>query len=166
MYSTQGIVLKKYPAGEAGALFNIYTENYGKITALAQGVKKEEAKLKGHLEPLNLASIGFVLGKRGERLIQANVINQWPNIRRDFRKISAAYYFAELVDKNCLPGQQDEPLWKVLFSFLKRLEEATTAEKEILSKMSREFEMEFLRCLGYEGEKDFRVLSSGVVKMF
>ena len=52
MYTTEGIILKKIDVGEANALFTIYTKDYGKIRAVAQGVKKEGAKLQGHLEPL------------------------------------------------------------------------------------------------------------------
>ena len=159
MYSTTGIILKKYPAGEADAVFSIYTKDYGKIRALAQGVKKEEAKLKGHLEIYNLTNIGFVLGKNGERLTQAVVAYAWPNIRKSWRKISCIAYVIELVDKYCLVGQHDESLWKLIVSSLLELEKMNyiselPAYKEFITK----FESDFLHVLGYSGEKDFRIL--------
>lgn len=122
MYTTDAIVLKKTESGEADALFTLYTKEYGKIRALAQGVRKNEAKLKGHLEPLNLASISFVLGKNGERLTHAALINPWPAIWGSFEKLKAAHAVADLADKNTMPGERDPHLWELLLRGFEALE--------------------------------------------
>lgn len=121
MYSTEGMVLKKVDIGETDALFTLYTKEFGKIRGVAQGVKKEDAKLKGHLEPLNLTSINFVLGRGGERLTGASLVNFWPAIRADYDRLSAAWQMAGLVDELCFPGQKDEKIWEEIiggFNFI------------------------------------------------
>lgn len=114
MYSTQGIILKKIDIGETDALFTIYTRDYGKIRALAQGIKKEGAKLKGHLETLNLSSIQFVVGKNGERLTHAEVLQHWTATRADIMRLQAAWSMANTIDTHCLIGEEDGNLWNFL----------------------------------------------------
>lgn len=163
MYTTQGIILKKTGFGEADALYTIYTKDYGKIRARAQGVKKEGAKLKGHLETLNLARIGFILGKNGERLTHAELQNAWLGIRGDFEKLGAAVYMTELVDRHCLTGEKDEALWRLLTDSFGELEAVPGTD---LPKFLQNFEIKLLDCLGYAGEKDIRTLGEAVLRPF
>lgn len=157
MYTTEGIILKRSDAGEVGSLFTIYTKDFGKIRALAQGVKKEGAKLKGHLEPLSLSSISFVLGKNGERLTHAAMLNYWFSIRENHDKLSAAYIISELVDTQCFPGQKDERLWELLLGSFLALETSEFRESEI-SKFLQKFREKFVAALGYAGVSDMAFL--------
>lgn len=130
MRTTEGIILKKDDAGEYDALFTLYTRDFGKIRALARGIKKEGAKLKGHLEPLNLSRVGLVSGKSGERLIQAETLNSWPLLRRDYERLAAAYHAAALVDSQCFPGDRDEGLWLMLVKSLQKIEKEEKIERD------------------------------------
>lgn len=143
MHTTEGIVLKKTDAGETGAFFTIYTRDFGKIRALAQGVKKEGAKLKGHLEPLNLCRIGFVLGKNGERLTYAEMLNSWLGIWGNFEKLTGALGAAALVDERCFPGDKDEGLWRMLLRHLRKIEKGEKIESEAMRKFDAEL-LEYL----------------------
>lgn len=146
MYSTEGIILKRIDVGEVDSFFTIYTKDFGKIRALAQGIKKEGAKLKGHLEILNWSMIHFVLGRGGERLIHASAIHYWPQVRADFDKITAALEIASRVDEACFPGEKDEPLWDLFCGSLSALEEGPifSSRRDFL----RDFDARLLVCLG------------------
>jgi len=159
MYQTNGVVLKKTNVGETDAVFIIYTKDFGKIQARAQGIKKENAKLKGHLEPMSLSSISFVLGKNGERLVGASLINYWFSIRSDWDKLKTASYIIEVVDKHCLPGDKNESLWELLVGSLVALEKGDFSAKELTGFLGA-FEEKFLASLGYAGEKDIRMLEN------
>lgn len=151
MYTTDGVVLKKIDSGEADAIFTIYTKEFGKIRAFAQGVKKEGAKLKGHLEPLSLSSVSFVLGRNGERLTHATLINHWPLIRSDLGKLKLAQEIAEAVDKSCFPGQKDEAVWEEIIKGFNFLENSgITADPEFLTSFKRRLSAS----LGYGAESD------------
>ena len=100
MHATGGIIFKRIDIGEADSLFTIYTKDFGKIRARARGVKKENAKLKGHLEPLSLSAVSFVSGKNGPRLTGASLIQYFPKIRGDLEKLRAASYIVEVTDRN------------------------------------------------------------------
>lgn len=157
MYSTHGIILKKIDAGEADAFFVIYTKDFGKIRARAQGVKKEEAKLKGHCEPLNLVSVQFVLGKNGERLTHAEVINSWPSIRENLDKFKAAWYLVGLVDRHCFPGEKDEALWNMFSENLTVLNRGNFSREEI-GRFLDALERKLVAELGYGNEEDLGLL--------
>lgn len=146
MHNTEGIVLKKESSGETDALFTIYTKDFGKILARAQGIKKENAKLKGHLEPLNLSSVSFVLGRNGERLTQATMLNYWPSIRENFEKLRAAMIIVDLIDTQHFPGEKDEKMWELILASFSALEEK---QPENTEDFLRNFRKEFAAVLGY-----------------
>lgn len=162
MYSTEGFILKSIAVGEADTLFSLYTKDFGKMRVRAQGVRKEEAKLKGHMEPLNLTHIGFVLGRHGERLTYASVITTWPAIRGDWERLSAAHTVANFIDRYCFEGEQDEALWSLIRSGLTALEEERDLRR-IKELFLPEFEKRFLECLGYDASVDIRTLPNQFV---
>ena len=157
MYTTEGIILKKTDSGEADSLFMIYTRDFGKIRARAQGVKKEGAKLKGHLETLNHSAVSFVLGKGGERLTSAVMLNCWPRIHEDTDKLRAAYILIKLVDDTCFSGEKDEKLWQLILGSFSYLDEAGLTAKDF-SQFSQEFNKKFIDVLGYAGVSDAEFL--------
>ncbi len=122
MYSTDAIVLKKIDTGEADAFFVCYTKDFGKIRALARGVKKESAKLKGHLETLSLSTIGLVEGRSGFQLTHASLANPWHGIRTDVMKLDVAFRIAALVDAECFERERDDALWRLLVGALLTLD--------------------------------------------
>ena len=122
MYATRAVVLKKMAVGEADELVTLYTADFGKIRARAQGVKKEGAKLRGHLETLTISVIGFVLGKNGERLTHSRMIESFPRIRGDSERLAAACQMARIIDDACMEGERDERLWSILEQGLRGLE--------------------------------------------
>jgi len=154
MYSTEGIILKKIDIGEADAMFSIYTKDFGKIRAVAQGVKKEPAKLKGHLEKMNLSEISFVEGKSGFRLTSAEVKNLFLDLRSSLIFLKSAFYCLEFYDRLVLEGEKDLKLWDLLNQSLVLLDENRDLTPDKLPNFFNFFENEFVKISGYgEGEK-------------
>jgi DNA repair protein RecO len=82
-YSTRGIVLSRYPAGEANASLAILTHDFGLVRARVQGVRKPGAKMAPALQTLSEADLMLVRGKDGWRLSGAVLHENW------FRTLSA-----------------------------------------------------------------------------
>ncbi|KKW18375.1 MAG: DNA repair protein RecO [Candidatus Sungbacteria bacterium GWC2_49_10] len=159
MHFTDAIVLSRIDVGEADAVFSLYTKEYGKVRARAQGVKKENAKLRGHLETLALSHIGFVATKNGERLIYAEASATWPCIRADFERLRAAMYFVSLVDSATFAGEPDPDVWSHLQRAFAALEEQGF-EKESF----KAFEEGLVRHLGYGGAGDISILGLSIAR--
>ena len=163
MYSTDSIVLSKLDQGEADGLYTFYTREYGKMRGLAIGVKKETAKLKGHLEPLTRTRIQFILSRAGERITSAEMRDPFVEIKSNWNKTRAAAYILALVDQHAFESERDDELWNLLISELDQLQ-VLSGESKILSSFLREFEKKFLERLGYSEETDIRVLGDTVLR--
>lgn len=158
MHAAKGIVLKKYDAGEADGFFVIYASEYGKIKAHAQGVKKESARLKGHLEPLNFVALQCVQGRNGIRLTGAQALESWPSIRSDFKKSRAALLIAEFIDRTCMEREKDKKLWELLLNNFFLLERGLSilpacAGRPELQRMLAAFESCAFKTLGFGESK-------------
>lgn len=143
MHSACAIILKNVPHGEADALVTLYTKEFGKIRAIATGVKKEQAKLKGHLEPLNFSFVHFVTGKRGERLTSARALESWGKIRDDLDRLMHAQSILHMFDRACFERMADEGMWMILYETLISLErgDAPLAGREFLSRIEKKVEI-------------------------
>ncbi|MBI3442241.1 MAG: DNA repair protein RecO [Candidatus Sungbacteria bacterium] len=135
--------MNKTSYGEYDALYDIYTKEFGKIRGRAQSVKKEGAKLKGHLEPLSMVRVTFVLGKRGERLTHATMTRFWEGMRQNPEKLFAALRIAALMNERSFPGQKDAALWELLLESMLLLD-----EREFSEEVFRRFADRFAPFLG------------------
>ena len=162
MHSTEAIVLKKMDVGEHDALYMLYTRDYGKMKAVAAGIKKEGAKLKGHLEPLSMSGVRFVSGKNREKLIAASLMNFWHGLRADEKKLAAAHYVASRIDQECMEGEKDDGLWGLITKNLFTLDTKDILEEE-LERFLHSFETDLRECLGYGGANGVSIneVSSG-----
>jgi DNA repair protein RecO (recombination protein O) len=59
-----GVVIGREEWGEYDCLLTIYTRERGKVEAVARGVRKSSSKLAAHLEPLSVAELLLVRGRR------------------------------------------------------------------------------------------------------
>ncbi len=148
MHHTEGIVLKKLDVGEHDALYSMYTRDFGKMRALAQGVRREEAKLRGHLEPLSLARVQFVIGRGGEKLIGATLADFFPRLRSREHTLLVAAEIAREVDIQCFPGEKDTQIWELLNHTFAVLDHEEFSEDD-MSPFLTDFRARFRVSLGY-----------------
>lgn len=161
MYFTEGIILSRSPFGEADEVFSIYTRGLGKINARAQGVKKSDAKLKGHLEPLCLSILGLVSARQGVRLVYASLQEFWPQMREDYEGLRAAYHMSMLINAHCLGPEEDIKVWDLLAGSLRCLD-ANRFDRNGLIHFVRSFEKKLGSALGYGNEEEVWAASAGI----
>ncbi len=81
-YPVRGIVLTRYPAGEANVSLVLLTSEFGLVRVRAQGLRKEGAKLAPALQTLAECDAMLVRGKEGWRLSGAILAENWFRILR------------------------------------------------------------------------------------
>ena len=146
-------VIRVRPHREYDKLYTLYTKERGKMRAIAAGIKKPAAKLRGHLEPLSLSRIRLVPGKNRERIIGASLLDFWPGIRESGEKLALAHYMAHRIDRECMEGQKDEALWDMArksFSALNRHADFGSASSAFVGN----FENDLREALGYGRAED------------
>jgi recombinational DNA repair protein (RecF pathway) len=71
IYSTDGIVLKRTPHGEANIVVHILTRDLGLIIASAQSARLQSSKLSSALTEYSLMSLSVIKAKRGWKITDA-----------------------------------------------------------------------------------------------
>lgn len=71
IYTTEGIILKKTPFGEANILCTILTADLGLILASAQSARLSVSKLKGGLQEYTRMTLSCIKGKNGWKITNA-----------------------------------------------------------------------------------------------
>ena len=146
---TQAIVIRTFPLQEFHKIITFYTPDFGKIKAVAYGVKSPKSRLSGSLELLNHGTLLFQ--HRENRELQSitdfNLIDGFDAIRSDFTRITYGCYFAELVDSIASEGIASPEIFNLLhtaYQFLVHVDDVPL--------LARGFEMKFLDCAGYGPE--------------
>lgn len=97
---TKGVVLRTIDVGEADRILEIFTDDRGKIRAVARGVRKIRSKLAGHLEPFTYVDLLLAKGRGDLPVIAgAKALSHYQGIRTDLDRVAVASYLSELVGK-------------------------------------------------------------------
>ncbi len=144
IYRTEGIVLKHRDSGEADRLLTLLTPDYGKVRAIARGVRRPCSKLGGHLEPLGRCQLVLARGKTFDRVTQAQLLETLSP--RDLRRMAYAIYLLELVDAFAVE-EGNRTLYNLLLLTLREL--SRTQRTELVC---RYFELQLLGQVGYRPE--------------
>ncbi len=115
-HETEAIVLKVFDHGESDKIITLYTEGYGKITAIAKGAKRSKRRFVNKLEPFSHLIITFATNKYSSmvRIDEAELLAPFPQLRSDYQRFSCASLICELV-LNWLPDHDaDHTLFTLL----------------------------------------------------
>lgn len=158
-FKTEGIILKYLSYGEADRILTLYTKHYGKIKALAKGVRKLTSRKAGSLDLFSQVVVFLVKGKNFDLLTEAETVNLFKSWRKNLLKVGVAYYFCELVDKLTPEGQENLAVFELLKDSLGKL------EKSDLKILVRDFEEKLLTDLGF-GVPDILRKQKGSLKTY
>ena len=146
---TQAIVIRTFPLQEFHKIITFYTPDFGKVKAVAYGVKSPKSRLSGSLELLNHGTLLFQHRENRElqNITDFNLIDGFDAIRSDFTRITYGCYFAELVDSIASEGLASPEIFNLLYTTYQSLAHATD-----IPLLARGFEIKFLDCAGYGPE--------------
>ena len=146
MVEAEAIVLRQYPLSESGRIVVFFTREYGKLRAVADGIKKPKSRLAGALEPFNHVQtrLWFREGKDLGRICGAELIGVFPGKAADLRRICACSYFAEIINEIVRENQANHALFRLLLASLKAAAAALPT-----AALVRYFELWALRLNGF-----------------
>ena len=142
-YLTEGIILKRINFGEADRILTIYSKHYGKIRAIAKGVRRITSRKGGNVELFNHVTLFLARGRNLDIISEAQVLSSYKSWRKNLKKVGTAYYFCELVDRLTPDGQANRVVFELLRDFLGKI------GKESESELTRSFEEKLLIELGF-----------------
>ncbi len=117
---SEAIVLRRYALADAGLIVVLVTRNFGKIRAVAHGVKKPKSRLGGSLEPLNHVRLVFYT-REGRDLChvrQVELIRSYLGKDPSLKQVYAFNYFAEIANELIQDNQPNDALFRLLLACL------------------------------------------------
>lgn len=143
-YSDEGFVLARRSYGEADRILVIYSRNHGRQSLMAKGVRRTGSRKRGHIEIFNLIKFEASLGLGIDLMTEAEIIDDYREIRQSLKKVALAYFFAEVIGRTTHENEKNEDLFFLLEIYLQRLK---TAIK--LRSLRKDFIYDALTILGF-----------------
>jgi len=144
-YRAQGVVLRHVEVGEADRILTIYTLEYGKVQAIAKGIRKLRSRKAGHLEPFSRVELMLAKGRSLEVISQAEAQCTYDNLRADLRLIAYGAYVIELLDRFTYEEGENRPLYNLLVDTLTRLDGGSPAQTAV-----HYYEVHLMDLLGFK----------------
>ena len=154
---SEAIVLRLTDYGEADRIVSLFTLEQGRLSGVARGAKRSRKRFGGALESfahLRL-QLQLQLGAGLPTLLSADIVSIFPGIRADLAKIGCAAYACELVERLAPEAEANPRLFRLLFSYLERLDLAPPSPSD-----RRFFAVNLLKILGYQPQLEVGGISA------
>jgi DNA repair protein RecO len=148
---TNAIVLRRINYQEADRIITFLTDDQGKITAMARGVRRANSKLAGSIELFGTSQITYLPGKGDmSMLISARLIKNYGNIVKDFKRTQLGYEILKLINKSIESDSIDEGIYALVETTLESLNDQSISLE--LTKFW--FSLQFLALMGHTPNLD------------
>ncbi|MCS7301539.1 MAG: DNA repair protein RecO [Fimbriimonadales bacterium] len=127
-FQTEGIVLRRWYAGEYDKWVSFLTPAHGKLRLRVRGARKPQSKMGMLTEPLNWLKARVIEGKAQRLIAQPQLVRSAVQARGDLERLSAALALCETLDR-WLPEEHPEPeAYATLQAALEALESGAPVE--------------------------------------
>src|SRR5690606_35922194 len=94
------IILRRTDYGEADRIMTFLTREYGKIRAIAKGVRKAKSKMAGGLELFSISELHFIKSKGDiDTITSTRLHTHYGHIVKDIERTELAYTMLKIIDK-------------------------------------------------------------------
>jgi len=115
---TEAIVLRTTKLRETSLIVTFFSRDFGKLQAMAKGVRQPGSPWAGLYEPMNRLEIVFYEKFRSEIHLATEAVglDLRGDLRRNFGTFATGYYLTEVLEKFSNPGEQDLNYWNLIES--------------------------------------------------
>ena len=145
LLKTSGIIIKALDYKENDKLIWLYTENYGKISAVAKGAKRSRSDFFSITLPLCFGDYLLFKGKGMCRLSEGKMRNSFQGLLNNLEKLTYSTYLCELIDIATEDEEKNFILYKEFVTAIYLLD-TDALDYELLT---RAFELKLLKATGY-----------------
>jgi DNA repair protein RecO (recombination protein O) len=128
MQKYTAIILSSHDVGEFDRLYILYTKEIGVVKAMGRGVRKQAAKLAGHLEPGTLSEVYVARARGMGQIASAIALNNFDNIKKDFKKLAEVLKIFRFFGHHFSEEEKDERIFELLGVFLEKADEMGKAD--------------------------------------
>ena len=122
IFKVEGLVLNKKDINDSDIYVTLFTQEYGKINAVAYGIRKSKKRSIISLSPLSLSEM--TISKKGEyyNIIEMDLIKNYKNIIKNIEKLEISLYILSSVDKIFEIDFQESEFYDKLIEILDYIE--------------------------------------------
>lgn len=145
---TKAVVLRGRRLGETSKLATLYTEDCGKLKAVARGARKPKSKFGAALEVLSEVQIVCYLrdNRDLQTLSECDVVRTFPHLTADLQRLAYASAGCELIERLTIDNEANVRLYQCLIGLLAGLDEVDLVQCESLFWY---FQLRLATALGY-----------------
>ena len=85
-YNAPVIIIKSIDFSEADKLVTVFSEQYGKLRAIARGIKKPKSSLRSCVQPFCYSQLHFYRGRDLELITQGKLLDFFGNSRKTWKE--------------------------------------------------------------------------------
>ncbi len=126
--TTKCIILGHKNLTENDKLVFLYSEEFGKIKAIAKGARKITSKFTGHLETLNICNASIYFGPKRILITEISSDSNFRKKNEDLDHLKSALQIAEITDKILYENQHLENLIKLIEKSILHLKNCKNSE--------------------------------------
>jgi DNA repair protein RecO (recombination protein O) len=149
--TTEAVVLRSLRFSEADRILHLYTQDRGRVGAIAKGARKTRSRFGGRLEPLSHVELVLHEG-RGElqTVTGASLVRSHAAVRDDARRSAVGLVAAEAVLRLFPEQERNDRVFMALTRFLDLLDEADGGtQRAELDPLGLAFQLKLLWLAGY-----------------
>ena len=143
-FGSNAVVLSAKSYSEADKIITVFSKDFGKLTLMAKGVKRLKSRKRGSLEVFSNIKFFAHKGRGMPVVTEVEIIDNFVDLRKDLKKVSVAYFFAEVVARTTRDEEEHAEIYVLLVNYLKRLEVGSS-----LKTLRTEFSLEIAEILGF-----------------
>ncbi len=152
LYTTDAIILRRYPFRETSVIVSCLTEKYGKIKGLVKGLRTQPNRHRSAMEPMTVNRIVFYDTHTSQihLISQCELLSPLAALQHDLETANVAALCVDLVD-TVVPLNEPQPaVYRLLKATLERLAIAGSDPSAIRTH----FIVRFLRLAGFQPQVD------------
>lgn len=111
----RGIVLREQAKGESNKQIVLLAQGVGRVLLSARGARRVKSKLLAATQLFCYADFVVYEGKGFYSVTQAELQNSFYGLRLDMDKFSEAMYLAELTERSCPAGMEQDAVLELLY---------------------------------------------------
>ena len=144
-YKTEAIVIKGRVISERDQIVTFISPVEGKFDAICKGAKKITSHSTGKLESFNRVGLFVAAGKNLDVVIQTELLESFPDIRRNLDKSSSALFILDMINRYVENHEKNPQLFHLLRTSLSMLEKGI--DPWLTGIM---FQVKFFSIMGYQ----------------
>jgi len=145
---TEAIVLRKKNLLNKDVLVSLFTQDLGRLTVFAKGVRKITSRRSPHLQTGNLINVLISHKNDYYYLQESQLISGFSELKKDENKVEQLYLFLFVLDRLLPERQKETKIYNLTKNFLIDLTKLPKTKKNSVKYLT-----EMMRLMGYLDKK-------------